>query len=236
MKKILLQNQKIINLFNSVENYYLPGPYTTTNNCVTPLYVDGRAVFSHPQNLKGVAREMIKFINQEKIKFDFILGGATAGIPIAVAVGLLMNKPVGYVRKQPKGGGTNRVVEGDFKPGSTALLIDDALGHGAGKTIFINHIRNSGFKVNWLLVAGSRGYDNPNYFKWFKAAKVNFASLSDLSGVIKDARQKKLISPEAAQLLEWYFADASGWNKDKAKWQYFLAYKKIKKHHSKYGV
>jgi len=231
-----MQNQKVINIFNSVKNYYLMGPYTTTNNCVMPLYVDGRAVFSHPQCLKGIAQEMIKFIQKEKLKFDFIVGGATAGIPLAVTIGLLMNKPVGYVRKQPKGGGTNRVVEGDFKQGSTALLIDDALGHGAGKTAFLNNIRKSGFKVSWLLVAGSRGYKNQEYFKWFKTAKVNFASFADLSGIVNDAGNKKLISQQAAQLLTWYLNDASGWHKDKEKWQYFLAYKKTKQHQSKYGI
>jgi orotate phosphoribosyltransferase len=236
MKKILLQNQKVIDRFNEVKNFYLMGPYTTTNNCVMPLYVDARGVFSHPQCLKGIASEMIKFIKKEKIKFDFIIGGATAGIPIATAVGVLMNKPVGYVRKAPKGGGTNRVVEGDFKKGSTALLIDDALGHGAGKTVFLSHIRKSGYKINWLLVTCSRGYNNPDYFEWFKAAKVNFASFADLSGIIKDAGKRKLISPQAVQLLVWYFENASGWQKDKKKWHYFLEYKKIKKHQSRFGV
>lgn len=236
MKKILLQNQKIIKAFATIKDLYLMGPFTTTNQRITPLYPDLRAVFSRPKNLKIIAQEIIKFIKKNKIKFDFIVGGATAGIPIATAVGLLANKPGGYVRKEPKGGGTNKTVEGSFKKGSTAILIDDALGHGAGKIDFLKNIRNSGFKVEWLIVVASRGYKNPEYFKWFKKAKVNFVSLCDIKGIVNYAAERGLISEPARQLLAWYSEDALCWNRDPKKWQYFLNYKKQKNHQSVFGV
>jgi len=236
MKKILMQNERVIKSFNRVKDFYLKGPYATTNNCVMPLYVDDRAVFSDPKALKTIAFEIAKFIKKEKISFDFIVGGATAGIPIATAVGLILNRPTGYVRKMSKGGGTNKVVEGSFKKGNKALLIDDALGHGAGKMVFLKNIRKSGFKVDTLLVVCSRGYNNPGYFKWFKKAEVNFISFCDLRGIINNAKESKIISQEAWQLLNWYFMDAINWNKDEKKWQYFLEYKKKKSFSSKYGV
>lgn len=236
MKKILKQNLKIIKAFGKTEDFYTIGPFIATNGCVVPIYPDLRSVFSNPKNLKVIAGEIIKFIRKNKIKFDFIVGGATAGIPIATAVGLLMNKPVGYVRKKPKGGGTNKVVEGSFKKGQKAILIDDALGHGAGKNEFLENIRKSGFKVNWLIVVASRGYKNSAYFKWFKQARVNFASFCDLDGITSWAAKNKIITPEAWQLLEWYSKNSFGWHKGRGKWQYFLKYKKEKKHQSISGV
>jgi len=235
-KKILLQNPRIIKAFNRVRNFYLIGPYTTTNHCVMPIYVDIRAVYSDPKSMKVITRELVKFIKKSKIKFNFILGGATAGIPIATTVGYALGVPTGYVRKAPKGGGTNRTVEGSFKKGAKALLIDDAMGQGAGKLDFLNNIRRSGFKIDTLMVVSSRGYQNPEYFKWFAPAKVNFISFCDLTGLIKNAVKDKIITPEAGQLLSYYNQDAAGWNQDKKKWQEFLNYKKQKRHESVSGV
>ena len=232
-------SQKIIKAFCETENVFTIGPKVTTSNRVTPVYPDIRRVFSDPRSLRVICQEMKKFIEKNKIKFDFILGGATAGTSVAAVLGQLMNKPSGYVRKEPKEGGMGLAVEGNWKKGMKVLLVDDCIGHGAAKTKFIENIRKAGLKIDWVIVPFSRtttGKSGKECTAWVKPLKVKFQSFGDLYDMIEYSLKHKIITEEAYYLLKWYADDAMNWNKDKKKWQYFQNYLKKKKHNSKSGV
>lgn len=230
------KSEKILSLIIRTPDFCTVGPFTVTSGQTTPIYPDFRTAFSYPNRLKIIAREFIKFIKKKKIKFDIILGCATAGVPLAMAIGLLMNKRVGYVRAKPKEGGMRRAVEGGFRKGLRAILIDDALAQGIHKLAFIKNIRQAGLKVDWVIVGASRGHRTYSYLDWIKKAKVKFQSFGDIFDMADYAEKHKLWSREACQLFRWYSLDAEHWHEDPKKWKFFQDYLKIKKHKSKTGI
>lgn len=234
----MLKSPKIIKIFCETPNFYTVGPKTTSSNRVTPIYPDMRRVFSYPKRLDAIAREIIKFIKTKNIKFDIVLGGVTAGIPLASAIGLIANKRLGYVRKEPKAGGMGLAVEGSFKKSETALLVDDCLGHGAAKPVFVKNIRKAGLKINWVIVPVSRtttGKSGKECMAWIKPSRVKFQSFGDIFDMNKYSAQHHVLTKEGAQLLDWYAEDAEHWNLDPNKWAFFQKYLKTK-HASKSGA
>ncbi len=235
----MVKSANIIKIFAGTPGFYVIGPKVTTSGNYVPIYPDLRKTFSDPRRLKIICQEILKFIRDKKIKFDCIIGGVTAGIPIATALSLMSGKLHGYVRKEPKKGGTAQALEGNFKKGMTAILVDDATGHGASKVKFIKNIRQAGLKINWVIVPVSRSnrrQDAKKYRRWIKPSKVRLQSFCDLYDIINYSYRHKIISKDARTLLHWYVDDAFGWQKDKTKLAFFRNYLKTKTHKSKSGV
>lgn len=222
-----LKNKKIIKIFCETPGTFgAPKVNTTGNFC--PVYFDPRVAFSYPEKLMAIAEECVKEIETFGEDFDFILGGATAGISLAAYIAYVMKKRLGYVRKQPKENASN-TVEGHLKKGMKVVLIDDAEGQGKAKKLFIDNIRNSGFEINNVIVAvarTARGASGEKANGWVVDKKVNLICLCDCYDMVDYARKNNLLSEEVCNLSEWYCDDAGGWNKDPRKWNYFLEYLK----------
>ena len=72
---------------------------------------------------------------------DVVAGGETAGIPYASFVSHLIKKPMIYIRKQPKGYGGTKQIEGILEPGKRVLLVEDLITDGLSKLRFNIGIR-----------------------------------------------------------------------------------------------
>lgn len=229
-------NKKVLKAVVETPDYYTVGPFMTTSGRLIPIYPDCRKIFSNPRTLRVIAKEIAKLLKKNKIEFDMILGGATAGIQIATAAAMQMKKPLGYVRGEAKKGGLGRSVEGYWKPGMKVVIIDDASAHGQGKTKFIKNVRKAGMTVSAVISIVSRSRKSKSDRAWIKKAKVKFFDFCDLNDVLREAYKRKLISIEAHKILTWFSADSANWSKDKKKWKYFEDYKKMKKRESKTGI
>ncbi len=64
---------------------------------------------------------------------DRIAGIPYAGLPLAVAASLAGRVPLIYPRREEKGYGTQRRIEGLFTAGERVVLIDDIITDGASK-------------------------------------------------------------------------------------------------------
>jgi orotate phosphoribosyltransferase len=241
MKKLNMKMNKslaITKIFCNTPNFFTIGPKTTTSNRVCPIYPDMRRVFSDPKALKKIARVIIQFMRDKNIKCDYVVGGATAGIGLAAAISLESGIPWGYVRKEPKGGGMGLAVEGNYRRGMTAVLVDDALGHGASKPIFVKNIRKAGLKINWVIVPVARtvtGKSGRQCMAWVKRSRVRFQCFSDIFDWAPYCVKNNIVTPEGMQLLLWYAEDAEHWHTDKKKWAFFQHYLKSQ-HESASGV
>lgn len=234
----MVKSEKIIKTFSSTPNFYTIGPKVTTSDRVCPIYPDMRRTFSSPKSLKIICGEINDFLEAKKIKYDFIIGGVTAGVPLATAIALLVNRPFGYVRKEPKAGGMGLAVEGNYEKGMKTILLDDALGHGAAKIKFIENIRQAGLNIEWVIVPTSRttkGKSGQECMEFVKQMKVKFQSFCDLYDIVEYSVKNNIITEAAGKLLSWYGDDAAHWHKDKEKWQFFQDYLE-QKHQSKSGV
>ena len=79
-------------------------------------------------------------------------GGETAGIPYAAFLAQIFQKQMVYIRKKTKGFGKNKQIEGFYKKGQKAILIEDLATDGGSKVSFIETMRKNGLLVSDIFV------------------------------------------------------------------------------------
>ena len=130
------------------------GEFTLKDGRRSPFYLDLRVLVSHPDVLARTARAMLQ--RAADIPYDRLAGIPYAGLPLAVAMALVGERPMIYARKEAKGYGTKRMVEGEYRPGERALLIDDVVTSGGAKLEAIGPFRDAGLVVEDVLVVVDR--------------------------------------------------------------------------------
>jgi len=126
--------------------------FTLTSGLKSPVYVDCRKIISFIDERNFIMNEAISYFKKNKLEFDLIAGGETAGIPYAAIISEKIKKPMLYVRKKPKGFGKNQQIEGEFKKNQDAILIEDLATDGGSKVIFVEAMRKAGLIVKDIFV------------------------------------------------------------------------------------
>jgi orotate phosphoribosyltransferase len=108
------------------------GAFTLTSGKMSSYYIDLRIVPSLPGVFKRITDAFIEAIKNmiglERI--DAIGGIPTAGLTYATAVAYNLEKPLLYVRKEPREHGAKKRVEGILRPGWRVLVLDDLITSG----------------------------------------------------------------------------------------------------------
>ena len=130
------------------------GDFTLKDGRHSPFYLDMRVLISHPAALARVARAMLQ--RAEGIAYDRLAGLPYAGLPIAVAMSLIAERPMIYVRKEAKDYGTKKLIEGEYAAGERALMIDDVVTSGGAKLDAVAPFRAAGLRVEDVLVIVDR--------------------------------------------------------------------------------
>lgn len=120
----------------------------------SPFYVDLRGIIGSPRALRTVGIWLADAAAH--LRYDCIAGVPYAGIPLGVAMALAADKPLVYARKEAKSYGTEQQVEGRFRIGDRALVVDDVLTSGTAKLEALGPLRAVGLVVTDILVVVDR--------------------------------------------------------------------------------
>jgi len=184
-------------------------PFTYASGIRSPIYCDNRVLISHPKIRKGIAKAFIEIIEENKLEFDIVAGVATSGIPWAAFIAEELEKPMVYVRSKAKGHGMTNLVEGEFKKGDKAIVIEDLISTGGSSLTAAQGLKDAGIIVNDLIAIFT--YKMKGVPEKFDEKNINLHTLSDFPTLIEKAVAKDYLNSENKdKVLEWS-QDTKNW-------------------------
>jgi len=194
----------------SFENHF-----TLTSGLKSPVYVDCRKIISFLDEREFIMNEALNYFVKNKIKFDLVAGGETAGIPYAAIISEKIKKPMVYIRKKPKGFGRNQQIEGNFKEKQKAILIEDLATDGGSKVVFVEAMRKAGLIVNDIFVIFYYDIFNLENSVLSKL-NVNIHSLCTWKDIISVIENKNSYKENDIKNLKKFLSNPDDWRKDNA--------------------
>jgi len=132
-----LRDKQVANLWLAEELWKLGahqfGDFTIGHNTVnSPVYINLRLLISNPQALQRAAEVMwhevcaLQSMRQPRLQdYDLVAGVPFGGLHLATAFSLRSSTPMTYLH--PPKDGPRTVIEGNYNPGQTVLIIDDLI-------------------------------------------------------------------------------------------------------------
>ena len=105
----------------SERNVIQRGKFVLSSGRESDYYVDIKRAITDPEVLDVIAR----LIKGEVEGADKIAGPALGAVPIATAVSLYSRKPLLMIRKEKKGYGTSKLIEGELNTGERVAVVED---------------------------------------------------------------------------------------------------------------
>ena len=184
-------------------------PFTWASGWKSPIYCDNRKVLSFPFLRDFIKSEMCNVIFEQFPNAELIAGVATAGIAWGAMAADQLKLPFVYVRPKPKEHGLGNQVEGFFKAGQKAVVVEDLISTGKSSLQVVDVLRNAGVEVIGLVSIFNYGFTAAQ--EAFKKAGVELESLTNYESLIKLAIEKNIVSEGAEHLLQSWREDPAAW-------------------------
>ncbi|MBL1177793.1 bifunctional orotidine-5'-phosphate decarboxylase/orotate phosphoribosyltransferase [Pantanalinema sp. GBBB05] len=126
------------------------GNFVQASGAVFPYYIDLRKIISNPQLFQQVLSAYAEIL--KNLSFDRIAGIPYGSLPTATGLALQLNRPMIFPRKEVKAHGTRRLVEGNFEPGETVVVVDDILISGNSAMEGAAKLKSVGLHVQDIVV------------------------------------------------------------------------------------
>lgn len=204
-------------LFNAKE------PFTLKSGNKSPVYIDCRRLISFVKErnllMNHAARLLAADVGIDHM--DVLAGGETAGIPYGGYISDRLNKPMIYVRKEPKGYGRMAQIEGflpeknDVGKKPNVILIEDLQTDGGSKKIFIDALRDAGAVVEHAFVVFHYGIFEAST-KNMADMGVNLHALCTWWDVLAVAKEHDYFDTETLSSVESFLNDPLGWQDNNA--------------------
>lgn len=184
-------------------------PFTWASGWNSPIYTDNRRTLSYPEVRTFLKVELSRLLLEKYPGAQAVAGVATGAIAQGAMVADLLNLPYVYVRSTPKDHGLENLIEGDLKPGTKVVVIEDLVSTGRSSLKAVEAIRNAGAEVLGMLALFT--YEFPVAREHFEEAQVELYTLSNYSALLEAALSTRFINDNDIETLQRWRLDPANW-------------------------
>ena len=197
---------------------YKQTPFVFVSGRISPVYIDCRKILSFAEEREYIVTQLAKKTENDVglDNIDVVAGGETAGIPYASFVAHLIKKPMIYIRKQPKGYGGTKQIEGILEAGKRVMLVEDLITDGLSKLRFNIGIRAAGAKMTHCLCVFDYASDRLNQHEGRDNLAKNDIVLHVLANwddVLDTGLSKSYFSADASKQILDFLRDPENWGR-----------------------
>lgn len=144
----MFNREELIRLFHDRALKF--GDFTLVSGKKSKYYLDGKQITLHAEGLRQVSEGLLELLSD--VEFDAIGGMSIGADPIiggVLTVAAEQGKDIVgiMVRKEAKGHGTQRYIEGPAKEGMKVVVIDDVVTTGGSSLLAVDRIVEFGCEV-----------------------------------------------------------------------------------------
>ncbi|MFG0334029.1 MAG: orotate phosphoribosyltransferase [Maioricimonas sp. JB049] len=144
----MYDQQRLVELFK--EHALKFGQFTLASGKQASYYLDGKQLTLHAEGLRLISQGLLDLL--EDVEFDAVGGMSIGADPIVagiLTVAAERGRPLlgCLVRKEAKGHGTQKYVEGPVQPGMRVAVVEDVVTTGGSSILAAQRIRDFGCEV-----------------------------------------------------------------------------------------
>lgn len=167
----------------------------------SPIYINVRVAFGKPETrtmLSSLLTEHVRTMSPPEV----VVGVASGGQAPAQEIANQLFLPFGFVRKEAKGHGEKKQVEGVDVSGQRSLIVEDVVNLGTSSLPAVDAVRKEGGLVTDVLAVVTYGYTKTK--EQFASAGVRLHTLTDISTIVEVGVVRGALSRvDADNVLEW---------------------------------
>ncbi len=149
----MVSKEQLIDLLKENE-VFLEGDFTLSSGKKSNYYINMKKAITEPKILSTISKLITEKINDDEI--DKVAGPALGAVPIATAVSLESELPLLMIRKEKKGYGTSKLIEGELNEGDSVIVVEDVSTTGGSLLKAIKAIQENGGNVKRAFVVVDR--------------------------------------------------------------------------------
>ena len=124
---------------------FLEGDFTLSSGKKSNYYINMKKAITEPEILSTISKLITEKIAGDNI--DKVAGPALGAVPIATAVSLESKLPLLMIRKEKKGYGTSKLIEGELNQDDNVIVVEDVSTTGGSLLKAIKAIQDNGGRV-----------------------------------------------------------------------------------------
>lgn len=184
-------------------------PFIWASGWRSPIYCDNRKLISYPHIRTFIKIELSRLILENFTEVDAIAGVATGAIAPGALVADALGLPFVYIRATPKDHGLENLIEGELKPGSKVVVVEDLVSTGSSSLKAVEAIRRDGSEVIGMVANFTYGF--PIASEKFEAAGVKLLTLTNYDAILDEALRIEYIAEEDLETLQEWRKSPSDW-------------------------
>mgnify|MGYP001297575267 FL=1 len=169
-----------LDLLELLKKHYRYGDIILSSGATSMHYINCKPVALSNEGIKLLAPTMLKHVDPDS--------GAVAGVTLGgdpLATGVSITSPhldALIVRKEPKGYGTQAMIEGPLLPtGTVVTLLEDVVTTGGSAVKAVKVLRDAGYVVNKVVCIVDRRENGEDPFTEADLELVSLFKLEDFS-------------------------------------------------------